>query len=273
MSKKKIGNCNICLKKTKLTWEHVPPKSCGNFEKVFIQDELSLSNLKVTGSQNGVKYRTICQKCNNEMGSGPDKELKKFYDSVKDFFEKDKKLNSFRIININLQLLTKAVFGKLLAIDEEPAMDLVSKGMRDFILNDVKPEELALYFRLYPYNFSVQARTFVCGSYLPIFTTNNYNNPYLISGLVSILNFFPIAFTVSSIENKENNAFVNLLDYINFSNPNINLRYSYLSAINPYTKLPLPYDWLIGVGDDKHPMVLTSGNSPAKVSWKSGKKD
>lgn len=271
MSKNKIGICNICLKKSKLTWEHVPPKSCENFDKVIINDQFPQPQVKKLNSQNGIKYRTICEKCNNEMGGNSDKELKKLFDDVKGFITKEKNINAVRVITINLKLVLKSVFGKFLAMDYEPAKDLISKSMRDFITWDIKPQNFAVYFRLYPYDLSVQARTILCSDYFPEIIQNDYNNPYLISGVISVLNFFPLSFTIASGDKEDKNMFVNLIDYLDLTHPIVNLTYGYSTSFNPITKRPLPYDWLIGVADDKHPFVLTSKNSPIRISWKETK--
>ena len=153
-------------------------------------------------------------------------------------------------------------------MDQVPKMDLTSKDMRNFIMRDKKPTRIRVYFRLYPYNFSVQARTIVCRRVLESFDINDYNNPYLISGILSILNFFPLAFTISSISDSNNTVFVNFLEYLDMENPIINLEYGFQSAFNPYTKRPLPHDWLVGVGGDKHPFIVADEKSPIRVSWK-----
>ncbi|MDY0138678.1 MAG: hypothetical protein RBR50_03170 [Candidatus Izemoplasmatales bacterium] len=267
-NKKRIDTCNICLEITELTWEHVPPKCCENTGQVIINDIFPQPKFRKLDSQNGIKYRTICKRCNNDMGSGSDLELKKLFDSVKNYLEHETDLNSTRIVSINLKLVLKSVFGKLLAMDQVAEMDLISRDMRNFIMKDEKSTRIRVYFRLYPYNLSVQARTIVCGGVIDSIGINDYNNPYLINGTLSILNFFPLSFTISSISDPNNTAFVNLLDYLDMKNPIINLEYGFRSAFNPYTKRPLLHDWLIGVGNDRHPFVLANEKSPIRVSWK-----
>lgn len=77
--------CNICGKYGRLTWDHVPPKACDNYDLVKygtffdIQDEDPFYSI----SQNGIKYRSICSNCNNKLlGSNYDIELINFTNTV-----------------------------------------------------------------------------------------------------------------------------------------------------------------------------------------------
>lgn len=83
---KKIGVCSICLEEKILSDDHVPPKCCGNnkdsYYRRFTPEYLEeTSKLAPIHSQNGVKLRTICNKCNNDLGAIYDVELEKFYKS------------------------------------------------------------------------------------------------------------------------------------------------------------------------------------------------
>ncbi len=62
----KIDQCNICLKTKELSWDHVPPKGCSNFESVEITSFFekytgNASDNTIIVSHNGLKYRTICK--------------------------------------------------------------------------------------------------------------------------------------------------------------------------------------------------------------------
>ncbi|MBU0906420.1 MAG: hypothetical protein KKF57_14595 [Firmicutes bacterium] len=81
--KQKISICNICLKEDRLSWDHVPPK--GGIKLSAVEQEPLMQYLtgnyderKYIISQNGVKYRTLCPKCNAYLGSNYDISMNKF---------------------------------------------------------------------------------------------------------------------------------------------------------------------------------------------------
>ena len=72
IKREKEGRCNICGCNEKLTWDHVPPKNSIFFRDVQIVSlfgKYDLDNYPSTISQNGTKFRTICAKCNNILGT------------------------------------------------------------------------------------------------------------------------------------------------------------------------------------------------------------
>lgn len=72
--KRKTGDCCICGKNGLLTQEHVPPKQAYNKIRTV---EYTLSDVLTSGKdsskrktkQGGVKFETLCEKCNNDTGS------------------------------------------------------------------------------------------------------------------------------------------------------------------------------------------------------------
>ena len=73
-----IKECHICGTKTKLTFEHVPPRAAFNdlplvacqFEKMVHDDSLELhDNPKGKIFQKGAGAYTLCSKCNNDTGA------------------------------------------------------------------------------------------------------------------------------------------------------------------------------------------------------------
>ena len=99
MSKNKTGICHICLKKSKLTADHVPPKSCKNKGKqqLFLEYIITEKNTAITKTklfQNGIKFYTICQKCNNDLlGGDYDRELEYFMKEVESQIHTGKKFS------------------------------------------------------------------------------------------------------------------------------------------------------------------------------------
>src|SRR5713101_7588131 len=74
------GVCNICRERVRLTFDHVPPGGCDNREDMEVSPMFSV----MTGAaqhhkpriiQSGLKYRTICKRCNEFLGSRYDPAL------------------------------------------------------------------------------------------------------------------------------------------------------------------------------------------------------
>ena len=67
--KSKSGQCWLCGRVGKLSFEHVPPKSAFNDRKVFYDYVANtLKNRRVKISQRGVGDYTLCKSCNNNTG-------------------------------------------------------------------------------------------------------------------------------------------------------------------------------------------------------------
>lgn len=241
LKKDKIDICNICGCTSELTWEHVPPKCCDNFYDVIINPIFNFTNSNYNFiSQNGIKFRTICSNCNNNiLGANADKALQLFYEQTKNYVENIKSLTDTKTISINIIQVLKCLFGKFLAMGNTYQKDNVSNSMRDFILKNILNPNLHVYFRIYPYNTLFLAR-----SYSP---KQVFGEFYSTRGFISILNFYPMAFIVSN--EKESLDLIDLTELVDFKNPEKDIILSALSAYNPKTKDILPYNWLADVKD------------------------
>ena len=188
---KKRERCPICGKYEFPTKDHVPPKSCNNFDKkiihYFISDKNGGSIQKET--QNGVHYEHICSSCNNGLLGGDfDLEFKKFYEFV---------LNSDDV-NIkwrgDISKIIKCIFGHILATTKYSNC-IYDKQMRNYILNDIIPSTLTLFLFYYPYDaiFTIKnAFPIVC---FKIPGRKNYNCPD--ETILDSLYFKPFAFIVA----------------------------------------------------------------------------
>lgn len=84
----KAGHCNICGSHGQLTEDHIPPKGAlriTQMEMVHLIQVLSAPGSMSRGrlSQDGVKFRTLCGRCNNDLlGSRYDPELIRLVNSV-----------------------------------------------------------------------------------------------------------------------------------------------------------------------------------------------
>ena len=250
IKKNRIDICNVCGQKAKLTWEHVPPKSCGNYGNVKVNRIFKLDKIQEKlDSQNGVKYRTLCENCNNNiLGANADIAFAELYNATKDFIENAKNLTETKTIKINLVQVLKCLFGKFLAMGETFQEDKISNAMREFILKDKLDKNLHVYFRIYPYKTMIHARSYVSKQVSGI----KYNT----DGLISILYFYPLAFVISS--DNEDIKLNDLTKYIDFQNPEIDIQLSLLSVYNPITRTLLPYNWLLNADDG---YIILSGEN------------
>ncbi len=192
------GICSICLRESILSEDHIPPKSCGNhfdtYYKRFSVDYLVEHNkesrkILPLHSQNGIKFITICSKCNSELGAKYDPELTKFYKACL-----HQLMGSTNEHEFDMHKVCKAVTGHLLAASR-PSQMQEDDDMRRFFRSSCEQSEAVCQFCRkysllclgYPYEESqVVLRNFVpwtIGAGLK-----------RISGFVSILYFYPLAF-------------------------------------------------------------------------------
>ncbi len=128
---KKIGKCNICGQEAELTWDHVPPKFCFNTEKVKYNKILDIHNSKpLKESQNGVKFRSICNDCNNRLlGSKYDKEYKKLVDLLYNLYTSKTKLEPYvDIEGLQVNKIARAIVGHFLASKSSFSNNLFEKN-------------------------------------------------------------------------------------------------------------------------------------------------
>lgn len=127
------GVCHICLKESKLSFEHIPPRSCFNDGKAKIGQKIS---------QRGIGDYTLCESCNNKTGAWYVKDYELFVKSVVDFINVNYRLfneNDFidrycvHVEQINPLLCAKemlAMMCSILSLDEVDNL-----GISNFLLN------------------------------------------------------------------------------------------------------------------------------------------
>lgn len=134
-----LSHCHVCLRKTKLTKEHIPPKNAFN-EYNRLWDRLVVSNDKVksrkTNISGGLWVKTLCAKCNNSICSPYANEYVKF---VRQLVEKPALFDltgDARIMSINLNTLfiAKEIASMILAI-EELRFAQHRRDFRQFVMN------------------------------------------------------------------------------------------------------------------------------------------
>ncbi len=194
--------CNICGKMSELTWDHVPPKSSlfqpDMFASILFQSKLPNDKEYMKHYQSGIKYRSICAECNNNVLGKNDSDYKQFVESVHNQIQSKLQIkhNSIFIdesiiVRTRINRVLRAVCGHFLAMDgsytDQPT---INKFIRDYIFNEsLCFYENKVYAWIYPYSTVVNARDFAVKG-IDIGT-----HP---QGMVSIMSSYPLAFVCSS---------------------------------------------------------------------------
>ena len=160
-----VGQCNICGISCKFTEDHVPPKGSIKPQKVGIRSFVQTVDLvdpKIARpSQNGVKFRTLCPRCNNvRLGRDFDPALNQFSREVAQIIGSRRRiiLPAKVAIQIQPQRVARSLIGHLLAVGVRDDMSLppipapMPDLMRRYFLDVTMdfPTDLALYFWTYP---------------------------------------------------------------------------------------------------------------------------
>lgn len=154
----KRGRCNICGDIGPLTDDHTPPKGCVHPTAMTLQhvtNRLAAEPAITTKANDGVKYRTLCARCNNELlGGRYDPALIDFVNRVAGLLTTDLALPSRMTIPAKPGRIVRAVWGHLAAV----GVDRYLKGpdteaLRDFFFDETMPvpQGMNFYYWVYPY--------------------------------------------------------------------------------------------------------------------------
>lgn len=163
----KVGHCNICGDYGDLTEDHVPPKgsiTITSVEMHHILNALHIKKPKVKGkiSQNGVKFRTLCSRCNNQLlGAIYDKEFISFSGKVGKILKSPLLLPRRMPFMVKPQQLMRAVIGHSLAFGvQRVAMGPFEEACAAYFLDLEKPlpPQVNIYYWAYPYTRQVLIR-------------------------------------------------------------------------------------------------------------------
>jgi hypothetical protein len=190
------GNCSICGERDALTLDHVPPKGATRIsamEMRDLMDRLSISDLKgrYELSQDGVKFRSVCRRCNNErLGAGCDPELISLCNHADTVLRSRLMLPPSFTVDVRPMRVLRAVAGHLLATQSgrRPA-GTFEEGMAEFFLNTrlPPPRQLECFYWPYPFNDQVIVRD-AC------LTRLGYGQSPLI---IKLLKFYPLSFLLT----------------------------------------------------------------------------
>lgn len=191
----KIGECNVCGDYGSLTEDHTPPKGCLKPTQVemhhitrLLSDETKPSKGRI--SQNGVKYRTLCHRCNNTLlGTKYDPSFIAFVNGVGKLLTSSLHLPNSIAVRGKPQAIMRSLLGHISA----QGVDRYKKGplteaIRDFFLDTTRPlpASLRIFYWAYPYRPHVMARD---AAYLDIPSGKTF--------AIWMLKFLPIAFLVA----------------------------------------------------------------------------
>lgn len=200
----KNGQCNICGETSVLTEDHSPPKSCVRPKAVQIRHIIGLladKGIQEKGriSQNGIKFKTLCSRCNNKLlGLIYDPALAQFTNQVSQILSSRLTLPKVMSIRGNPQRIMRSVVGHLAAQGVERYLKGPETGaIRNSFLDETipLPENIRIYYWPFPHHGCTIFRD---AAYLD-----------LQSGQVAaiwLIKFFPVSFMVAW-EKTENRMF------------------------------------------------------------------
>lgn len=250
-----IDQCNICGTKTRLTWDHVPPKSCRNdspveYSELFgeLKHEPGLINFKHFISQNGIKFRSICEVCNNTLlGRNYDLELTQLTNYINELLTAKIALPQNLSYKAKINKLARAVVGHILsAKNEYDELSLIDKALRSFFLDPsaMPPKSYKLLFRIYPFNTIFIIRDILVKNVL---SNKAIEIP---DGVISCLSFYPIAFIIN-----DGQSSCGMIDIFSLCSNDIDdeveLKIDLLSYKYPNIDKPRHPIWPCNISDDE----------------------
>lgn len=204
------GPCNICGRVSKLTWDHTPPKNCGNQYPLHLSSifEGWNDNTKTfPDAQNGLKYRTICESCNNGLLGGEyDRTMIEYTNSITQMLFSKLAFPQIIHTEVKINRLCRAICGHFLsALAKYDDKNTVENELREYFLNKsaLPPKDMQLLNWIYLYKSIVVLRNYAVKSYS---TTVHYPD-----GLVSSMSSFPVAYVLH--DGTDNCGLVNLFSF------------------------------------------------------------
>ena len=197
--------CNICGEYARLTWDHVPPKSVkiapGAYSNCLFDDKgMPTESRYEKRFQNGVKYRTICEKCNGALLGGYDQDYAEFIRMVNSGMEslaqEAIKPNTTPVgaaiiqVRVKINRILRSIVGHFLSMKRIYDTDtLIDAYLRTYLLDITKRlTDVKLYSWFYPYLTIINVRDVATKGHMD-------THP---SGFISAMNAFPLAYLLST---------------------------------------------------------------------------
>lgn len=189
-----VGRCNICGDFGKLTEDHTPPKGCyrpTSFDIQHLHQALGQEpRTRRYRSNNGVRFRSLCARCNNELlGGSYDKALIEFTRRVSQFTRFRGVLPRVTTVSAQPQKVMRSVFGHLAAaaVDGYGQWEGYVEFREWFLTGEGQvPSGFRFHYWLYPYKPQVIVRGF---GFIPEF---GIQRPFI----GWLIKFFPLAFLI-----------------------------------------------------------------------------
>lgn len=192
----KIGPCNICGDVATLTEDHTPPKGWQRPTQVEIRHISSHlgsgpPTKQVRRSQNGIKYRTLCGRCNSGLlGSRYDPKLISLATELSLYLRTGMHFGSQITLLAQPQAIMRSVLGHIAA----QGVGRYQKGpktgaFRDYLLNESLPlpDGIFIYYWVYPHRPTLVVRD---AAYVNVAFGQNAFAMWLLKA-------FPLAFLVA----------------------------------------------------------------------------
>jgi len=162
--RRKVGQCNICQRSRRLTWDHIPPKGGIELQPVEIDRVLSRFNSSFISprreaSYEGLRYRTLCQECNSSL-SVYDAALNSFALSVGRILNSVLTFPAKVHIEARATAIVRAILGHLLAArlsNKDSFFDSIARRLVQHTEDSI-PTEINVFYWLYPYSDQVILR-------------------------------------------------------------------------------------------------------------------
>ncbi|WP_155837760.1 hypothetical protein [Hydrogenovibrio marinus] len=157
--------------------------------------------------QNGVKYKTLCDNCNNNiLGAKCDGEFGVLTHRVSEHLYSGIQLPGYSTFSVRIapQKIMRSVLGHLKALGvERYEMGRFTEPVRDYLLNTSLPlpEGIKVYYWLHPYRRNVTIRDAALAS-LELKSTCNF----------WLLKFYPLAFMVTFNQGNGFSRIINAMD-------------------------------------------------------------
>lgn len=188
----KEGQCNICGEYGELTEDHTPPKGADRITQVEMHHIVNMVSAERPGSrgrisQNGVKFRTLCKKCNNELlGANYDVAFNDFSHKVSSYLTSQLRLPKVMYIKAKPQKIARSLFGHLSAIGVERYLKGPhTEDMKGWFQDESRnmPDYINIHYWVFPYKTQVPVRD----AALRNLQVNDV-------ALIWLMKFFPISF-------------------------------------------------------------------------------
>lgn len=156
--KMNFGTCKLCHNETRLSIEHVPPRSCGNKVRYnnasildFMTSEDPLSYpFKGKVFQGGIGYNSYCNNCNTFLGNEYVRNYKEWFNVGLDLIQdSNNKGFDFTALRQNPLRLLKQVLGMFVAIN--PISSLVNNPELINFLNNPESKKCPKEIRVFCY--------------------------------------------------------------------------------------------------------------------------